>query len=80
MASFEIHECRVCGNRYEELQDDRHHKSMSKYIHYLGMCDSECWDNITQKHKDLLMFRAAVMGDDRKRNKIPVSKKHLIKK
>tara|TARA_R110000824_G_scaffold204549_4_gene389326 strand:- start:10054 stop:10293 length:240 start_codon:yes stop_codon:yes gene_type:complete len=78
--SLEIHECRMCNNRYEELPSDVTNQDMNKYIHYLGICDKECWDNITDNHKDLIMFRASVLGDDRKRNRIPVLSKHKKKK
>jgi len=78
--SYEIHDCRFCGNRYEELLSDKANQDMSKYIHYIGVCDNECWDKISDKHKDLMMFRASVLGDDRKRNKIPILSKHKSKK
>lgn len=74
--SFEIHDCRVCGNRYEEMLTDVDHQSMSKYIHYLGICDTVCWNQINKDHQDIIMFRASVLGDDRKRNKIPVLSRH----
>jgi hypothetical protein len=77
---MEVHECRVCKERYEEMPGDKNHHLLSKYIHFLGICDVECWNNIQQKQKDLIMFRGAILGDDRKRNKILVHNKHLIKK
>ena len=75
---IEINECRVCGNEYKEYQTDRGHKLLSIYIRYLGICNKDCWNNIQQKYKDLIMFRGAILGDDRKRAKIPVPKEHLI--
>lgn len=78
MASYEIHECRFCGNRYEEDVNDKSHKLLSKYIHYLGICDVGCWNKIKQDHKNSIMFRAAILGDDRKRNKIPIVDRHKL--
>tara|TARA_R110000744_G_scaffold80657_1_gene158385 strand:- start:198 stop:437 length:240 start_codon:yes stop_codon:yes gene_type:complete len=78
--SLEIHECRMCNNRYEELPSDVNNQNMNKYIRYLGICDTDCWNNITEKHQELMMFRASVLGDDRKRNKIPILKRHKKKK
>ena len=75
---IEINECRVCGNEYKEYQTDKGHKLLSIYIRYLGICNKDCWNNIQQKYKDLIMFRGAILGDDRKKAKIPVPKEHLI--
>lgn len=72
MSSF--HNCRTCNIVYEEPKGAKSAPHIKDYCKYLGFCNQECFEKLSERGKDILMFRALIEGDKLKKNKVPVSK------
>tara|TARA_R100000773_G_scaffold42161_1_gene39206 strand:- start:521 stop:730 length:210 start_codon:yes stop_codon:yes gene_type:complete len=64
---------------YEEPVNAETHPDINTYIKYIGFCGKECWDKLSDRGKNVLLFRAMLEGDKSKRDKVPVSKVHYKK-
>lgn len=73
---MEYHNCRVCGDTYEtHTEKDSKSRDEYSYARYLGFCNRDCYDKLTEKEKSVEHLFAYVYGDTRKRNKLKYKSK-----